>query len=111
MDQAAKGSVTISNAATGAFSYTPSANFNGPDSFTFRADDGSLGSNVATVSISVGSANDAPVARAGGIIVFIDEASSLTITVLDLDPGDIHSFVITNPGVLGVPAPRHPPGM
>jgi hypothetical protein len=102
--QAASGSVTITNAVTGAFIYTPNANYNGPDSFTFRADDGSLGSNVATVSIVVGSANDAPVARAGGIIVFVDEASSLTIAVLDPDAGDIHSFVITNPGVLGVPA-------
>ena len=34
------GTVTITNAATGAFTYTPAANYNGADSFTFRASDG-----------------------------------------------------------------------
>jgi hypothetical protein len=33
--------------------YTPFANYVGPDSFTFRANDGSLDSNIATVSITV----------------------------------------------------------
>src|SRR4051812_49530326 len=42
--------------------YTPDANFNGADSFTFTASDGALGSNEATVSITVNPANDAPVA-------------------------------------------------
>ena len=33
--------------------YTPDANYNGPDSFTFTANDGTTDSNVATVSIDV----------------------------------------------------------
>ncbi len=33
--------------------YTPSAAFTGPDSFTFRANDGSLNSNTATITINV----------------------------------------------------------
>ena len=33
--------------------YTPNPGYYGPDSFTFRANDGSADSNVATVSISV----------------------------------------------------------
>src|SRR5262249_53261005 len=33
--------------------YTPAANYNGPDSFTFKANDGTADSNVATVSITV----------------------------------------------------------
>lgn len=46
----------------GLFFYTPSANFAGIDSFTYRATiDGSL-SNVATVTITVSGVNDAPVA-------------------------------------------------
>ena len=40
--------------------YTPAANYNGPDSFTFKANDGTVDSNTATVSITVDAVNDAP---------------------------------------------------
>ena len=33
--------------------YTPAANYNGPDSFTYKASDNNTDSNVATVSITV----------------------------------------------------------
>ena len=56
----AHGTITSFNAATGAFTYRPAFNYNGPDSFTFRASDGSLTSNVATVSLTVNPVNDAP---------------------------------------------------
>jgi hypothetical protein len=36
--------------ADGSFSYTPNPNFNGTDSFTYKASDGNLASNTATVS-------------------------------------------------------------
>ena len=44
--------------------YTPSANYSGTDCFTFKVNDGTADSNVATVSITVTEANDAPVAAA-----------------------------------------------
>ncbi len=44
--------------------YTPAANFNGSDSFTFRAFDGTAYSTPATISITVTAVNDAPVASA-----------------------------------------------
>ena len=43
----------LSLAADGSFSYTPAANFNGTDSFSYKANDGQADSNVATVTISV----------------------------------------------------------
>lgn len=46
----------------GSFSYTPIANFSGLDSFTYKANDGLLDSNVATVTINVNPIEDAPVA-------------------------------------------------
>ena len=46
--------------------YTPAANYNGPDSFTFKANDGTVDSNVATVTITVTAVNDAPVAPRRG---------------------------------------------
>src|SRR5206468_1452868 len=57
-----------SNAATfnlksnGAFAYIPKPNFNGKDSFIYKASDGTLESNVATVTIVVNPVNDPPVA-------------------------------------------------
>jgi VCBS repeat-containing protein len=49
---------------TGAnLTYTPAENYHGPDSFTFKANDGELDSNVATVDITVTAVNDAPVAE------------------------------------------------
>ena len=44
------------------FTYTPAANYNGPDSFTYKANDGTVDCNVATVTITVTPVNDAPVA-------------------------------------------------
>jgi len=43
--------------------YTPSADLVGRDSFTFKASDGALDSNIATVTLEVGGSNEAPVAR------------------------------------------------
>jgi len=43
--------------------YTPNPNYHGPDSFTFNVSDGQTNSNTATISITVRSVNDAPVAQ------------------------------------------------
>src|SRR5436190_2084372 len=53
---------TVTLAATGAFTYTPAANYNGSDTFTYKANDGTVDSNVATVAITITAVNDAPVA-------------------------------------------------
>lgn len=45
------GSVTLN--ADGSFTYTPTAGYTGPDSFTYHARDGNSDSNIATVSIAV----------------------------------------------------------
>ena len=49
--------------ADGSFTYTPSPNYNGSDSFTYRATDGQATSAVATVTINITPVNDAPVAN------------------------------------------------
>ena len=56
----AHGTLTLN--ADGSFTYTPAANFNGSDSFTYKANDGTADSNVATVNLTVNPVNDAPVA-------------------------------------------------
>src|SRR5205823_4897796 len=44
------------------FTYTPAADFNGSDSFTFTASDGAATSSPATISVTVNPVNDPPVA-------------------------------------------------
>jgi hypothetical protein len=53
-----KGSVTVSPA--GQFTYVPSADANGNDSFTFKVNDGKVDSAVATVSAAISPVNDVP---------------------------------------------------
>ncbi|MBI1373590.1 MAG: tandem-95 repeat protein, partial [Phycisphaera sp.] len=83
----AHGALTL--ASNGSFTYTPDADFNGVDSFTYRAvDAGGAASNLATVTITVGSVNDAPVAVADAFA--IDEDQTLAgVSVLDND-SDVH---------------------
>ena len=67
--------------STGSFVYTPNANFNGVDSFTYHADDGTDASNIVTVTITVTPVNDAPTAVDDSYAV--DEEA----TLFDLAPG------------------------
>jgi VCBS repeat-containing protein len=60
----------------GSFTYTPAADYNGSDSFTFAASDGALTSNTATVAITVTPGNDAPVLTGGAILDGVVEADA-----------------------------------
>ncbi len=62
--------------------YTPYPNYNGADSFTFKAYDGQAYSNIATVSITVTPVNDPPVVSDIPNITFPEDGSDSSI---DLD--------------------------
>jgi VCBS repeat-containing protein len=68
---------TLTLNANGSFVYTPAANYNGPDSFTYRASDGLLTSNLATVTIDVAALNDAPLATAESYVTNHDTTLSI----------------------------------
>jgi hypothetical protein len=73
--QPAHGAVTCS---TTSCSYTPAANYHGPDSFTYTIT-GDGETDTATVDVAVSSVNDAPVAVA-------DSVSTATGTAATFDP-------------------------
>jgi hypothetical protein len=52
---------SFSLSADGSFDYVPNADFHGTDTFSYKASDGDLESNAATVTITVVSVNDPPV--------------------------------------------------
>ena len=78
---------TLTLNANGSFTYTPAANYNGPDSFSYRANDGTASSNTATVSITVNPVNDAPTVTvaAGGACGANDRSGTINLTVADPD--------------------------
>jgi len=87
--QSSHGSVTVN--ANGTFSYTPNANYNGTDGFTFRANDGSLNSNAATVTLTINPVNDAPVAQNGAASGNEDSTINGILAADDVD-GDSLTF-------------------
>ena len=95
VSQASSGVVVLS--PDGSFTYTPDANFNGSDSFTYTAFDGIGNSNVATVNLTVTSVNDAPVAIGQSGSTSEDSAVAVTLAGSDVD-GDPLSY-----SVAGVP--------
>ncbi len=88
--------------------YTPAANYNGPDSFQFVANDGLVDSLAATVSIDVAPVNDSPLANAQSVTVAEDSTVAVTLAGSDVD-GDILSFSLVDApahGVLSGTAPN-----
>ena len=84
------GSVSLN--ADGSFTYTPNPNFFGVDSFDYQATDGGKFSDVATVTLTVNSVNDAPVAQDDSAVTLRD--SAVTIDVLGND-SDVENDALT----------------
>jgi hypothetical protein len=77
------GTAVITDAATGAFVYSPSPGAVGTDTFTFQARNGTLTSNVAAISIEIQAPTLAItlVAPIGGERVFVNVPTLVTWTV------------------------------
>jgi uncharacterized delta-60 repeat protein len=88
---------TVEFNVDGSFTYTPGANFNGTDSFSFLASDGQAQSNVATVNLTVLPVNDAPTAQAAGVSVSEDGSAAVAIGGDDVEtPADQLVFKIVS---------------
>ncbi|MGH8161437.1 MAG: tandem-95 repeat protein, partial [Gammaproteobacteria bacterium] len=79
----------------GGFTYTPDQNYVGADSFTFKASDGTLDSNTATVSVTVKAVNHPPVASNGTLTTDENQSASGTLAASDAD-GDALTFSIVS---------------
>ncbi|MBU0655487.1 MAG: tandem-95 repeat protein [Gammaproteobacteria bacterium] len=94
------GTVSI-NSTTGVATYTPAANFNGTDSFTYRVNDGTADSATTTVTITVTSVYDPPVVNPVTARVIKNIPKSITFN--GSGDGTLTYSIINNPthGTLG----------
>tara|TARA_R100000655_G_scaffold110038_1_gene167136 strand:+ start:4381 stop:8826 length:4446 start_codon:yes stop_codon:yes gene_type:complete len=95
VNQPSNGTLTLEGVSA---TYSPNANYNGNDSFTFMANDGQFDSNQATISLTVMSVNDAPYLLD---IPDADVESSSVFTyelqAVDVD-GDDLAYTVTSSG-------------
>lgn len=87
-----KGQVTLSSSNPLGFTYTPGANRNGTDQFTFTATDGRASSNAATVTIEIAPLNDAPVVLSS---IALDEDTAFDDQVATEVDGEAMTVVST----------------
>ena len=94
------GVLTLSS--NGTFTYTPATNFNGQDSFGYRADDGWYQSAPVTVSLTVSPVNDGPT-----VLVAIPDQAATYGTLFSASVAgvftDLDGDVVTNT-VTGLPS-------
>ena len=95
----AHGNVTIN--ADGSYSYTPAANYNGQDSFTYQVSDGHGGTATATVSLTINPVDDAPVAPNASFATAEDTSLTGAVVATDIDsPSLTYALVGTAPAGL-----------
>ena len=75
--------------------YTPSANYNGTDSFTFTASDASSTSSPATVTLSITAVNDMPSAIAQSVSAGINSSQPIILAGSDPD-GDSLTYTLAS---------------
>ncbi len=85
--------------ADGTYTYSPNANFNGADSFSYRVSDGNVASNVANVTITITPINDAPVAASVSMTTAEDTALNIELRglVIDVDSPVVTPQIVSGP--------------
>ena len=88
--------------------YTPNLDFHGSDRFTFSVNDGTLQSAPATVDITIGSVNDAPVANPQSIATDEDTPTNITLSGSDVEGSALTFAILSGPshGALSGTAPN-----
>ena len=85
VNQGTRGTATM-NASTGAFIYTPLGTSSGSDSFTFAANDGTVDSNIASISVTISNVAPNIVTLTSTPQILLDNATSqLQVVASDSD--------------------------
>ncbi|MEN9780654.1 MAG: hypothetical protein RL014_1802 [Pseudomonadota bacterium] len=96
LSDGAHGTVTVG--ANGSYTYTPAANYAGPDAFTFTVSDGKGGSNTYTQNITITAVNDAPVAASGSAMTVEDAVFTGSVpAATDVDSSSLTYGLVSGP--------------
>ena len=85
--------------ADGTYTYTPAANFNGADSFSYQVNDGSADSNVVIITLNIAAVNDAPIATDASITLAEDTTQRIDLRTFasDVDNTVLTPVIVTAP--------------
>ncbi len=94
---------TVNMNSDGTFIYTPNANANGTDTFTYKASDGIEESPPATVTINITPVNDPPLAVANSYtlaedtILTVNAATGILSNDTDIDSPSLTAVIVAQP--------------
>ena len=77
--------------------YTPNANYNGPDSFDYTVSDGKGGTDTATVNVTVAAVNDKPVANNQSVTTAEDNSKDVTLSASDVEGSSLTYTIVDGP--------------
>ncbi len=104
------GTAAVTN--TGGFTYIPYRDYFGTDSFTYFVDDGNGGGAAGTVSVTVTSVNDVPVADSRSVAVHASDPVSTYLPATDADHDLLVATLVSGPahGTVAFTYPPSAPG-
>ncbi|HUJ79772.1 MAG TPA: Ig-like domain-containing protein, partial [Nitrospiria bacterium] len=91
------GAVTPLTSTSASVIYTPAADYNGSDGFTFLVNDGTVNSSPAAVTLTVTPVNDPPITTNHAVTTAQNTAVNLTLTASDIDSPTLTFSVVTGP--------------
>ena len=94
------------NTDSASVTYTPNANYNGGDTFTYKVNDGTDDSSPATATLTVSSVNDLPTASNTSASTPLNTPKSITLSGGDLETCEL-TFTVTQPAHGAVSAPTN----
>ncbi len=87
----------VLNGTAPILTYTPNRDFAGPDSFTFKVNDGAAFSALATVLITITAANDQPMAANDSVTLLEDTPTAISMRGVDPDGNRLTYAIVTEP--------------
>jgi hypothetical protein len=93
VSDASNGSTSLSGSTV---TYTPSANFNGTDTFTYKANDGTDDSNTSTATITIAAVNDAPTTSAVSASTTANMAKDITLSGADVEGSSLTYSIVSD---------------